>query len=450
MPIFTSQALGTVKGLGFSASTSSVPATQYFIAYIKNASYGVPPTQTTNIYVDADKNFYPLSNTTGTTRAGLIPKISYAGSLTSVKDVIYSVSFNNQAASYDASGNKYFAGYLSDASIEGYIVKITSGDVFSWQRNQSNSSLVLNRNLTVDPSGNVYICGYVTATTNRGFIAKYNSSGTLQWQKQYTPPDNTSDFYSIVANDSYLFVSGQVTGSSKGYIASINTTTGAVIWQIVFYDNTTYYNVNPYKMVIDSSNNIYIAGGIIPTNGYLDPFVMKVNSSGTIQWYKRWNVTGSLNERFYNLQIDKNETYLYAVGQGAETGTGYGNCIIFKIATSNGAVSWSRRFNNASGTSTNGNGVGVSSDAFYVAAATSDGTNQVNLVGVFPTDGTKTGTYTLGTLSIVYNTYAAGTEITTYTTGTATITVADAGITSTAKTSTVATNSSTLTGPTSI
>ena len=131
--------------------------------------------------------------------------------------------------------------YLNDRSGEIHIENFLTDD-------QAND-------VAFDASANMYVTGYTksnfTGTTNLGFtdcyVAKYTSTGTLTWRVQL---------------GTNLFDSCQA-------------------------------------VVVDSSNNVYVAGITQGTftgqsaYGNLDAFVLKLNSSGVQQWVRQFGTTGT-------------------------------------------------------------------------------------------------------------------------------------------------------------
>ena len=125
---------------------------------------------------------------------------------------------------YDSSGNEQFFRMVTGGSTAEYF-----------------------RGVAVDSSDNVYAVGTTNSNAQgggvMGLVVKWNSSGTLQWQRQ------------------------------------IGENTGA----------TWARSQNFYRVKVDSSDNIIVAGSHYTyntTNQGHEAFVMKFNSSGTIQWQR--------------------------------------------------------------------------------------------------------------------------------------------------------------------
>ena len=116
----------------------------------------------------------------------------------------------------------------------------------------------------VDSSNNVYFLASSTGSpsgTRGAFILKFNSSGTLQWQK----------------NIPLTFTINSFTQVWSGLHAT-------------------------------KSGDLYLKS---PTGG--DDAILKLNSSGTVQWLKSFNGTGG---NLYSLQTDEEENLWFHDGAG--------------------------------------------------------------------------------------------------------------------------------------
>lgn len=305
----------------------------------------------------------------------------------------------------------------------------------------------------LDSSFNYYQFGYGTndsGSTYYGITTKWNSSGTLQWIKSF-----------ILGNGSSMYNSGGGADSS-GNVYSIgwanNSGTPAQSTYVIKYNSSgtvQWVYIAPitsavcYSGSVDSSGNIIGVGNM--TNGsYQGAYLMKMNNAGTIQWQTAYSVTRS---SYFQGSTTDSSGNVYAVGTSAQTASPYYNRVILFKFNSSGTLQWQRRLYNASANvggsiqvvSTNSNGdvfVGftdVNSQYAYVAKYNSSGTiqwqrqvsvsgssgytkfdsiscsNDFVLVGVrlsgspvtpaylkLPVDGSKTGTYTLASRSVIY------------------------------------------------
>lgn len=190
----------------------------------------------------------------------------------------------------DSSDNIYVVGRTDNSSygspFTAIVFKLNSSGVIQWQRWLSSSSSDKFENVKVDSSGNVYCVGECRPQTHGNnladfLIAKYNSSGTLQWYRM-------------------------LGGTS---------------------------NDNGVDLVIDSSNNIYAAGYTGSDGaGSFDHYIVKYNSSGTLQWDKTYG--SSSTDRQYAIALNSSGNLL--VGGHVRFGS-YRNSLSI-VNSSTGAV----------------------------------------------------------------------------------------------------------------
>ena len=200
-------------------------------------------------------------------------------------------------------------------------------------------------NVVVDSLGNAYITGDFQNTVNFGsgnitssggkdiFIAKFDTTGSLEWVKTYG--DSSFDRGLDIAIDSsdniYVtgyfidtinFGGGNVTvtdpssGGSDLFVLKLNSS-GEFQW---VYTVGGSNNDNGKGIDVDSSGNVYISGifkdtvnfggGDITSYGNFDIFVLKLNSSGVLQWV--YHAGGTGNDQAYPISVDTNGNVLVA------------------------------------------------------------------------------------------------------------------------------------------
>ena len=246
-----------------------------------------------------------------------------------------------QAMDVDSSGNIYLAGTAgSYPTPTGIVVKIDTNGSITWQRGYqltqwSNSG----GNVSVDSSGNVY-CGFWYGPSNNDYadFAKYNSSGTIQWRLQITHP---TLYYNCrpgaIATDSSgnSYMGAHTYNSSFGwesYAIKVNSS-GTVQWQrkIAHASNSVFIS---YETFIDSSGNVYFYG--FQSASRRSPYLIKLNSSGSILWQKNIAVT---DNDLYPGHARFDGTYFYIQAWGTKVGDSYNKAWTLTIDTSGTIVS---------------------------------------------------------------------------------------------------------------
>ena len=218
------------------------------------------------------------------------------------------------------------------------------------------------RDIVVDDNDNVYACGS-GGNPGDAFIVKYNfqaSGSVIQWQKNI----------------------------SRG---------------------STYYEAIE-SLAVDTSGNVYGIGYSNPNGG--DGVILKFNSSGTLQWSKYIGNTGERST--YGIACDRDDN-VYVVGKDKTNQSPYRDFLIVKL-NSSGTVQWKRSFG-ATGRYSNGYAIAVDSQdnivvsgsVYFVPGTHTGGYDYQNLlIARFPSDGTGTGTYSLNGYSFVYQPTTAG------------------------------------------
>jgi hypothetical protein len=270
----------------------------------------------------------------------------------------------------------------------------------------SNSSTLVGWDIAVSDLANIYTCGYGGATAYP-LIVKYNSNGVAQWQKELAPALYTSSFYSCTIDTSEnIYLTGLYDASGSGTDVQLVVvkydSSGAVTWQktldhatlnIGIYSSITndgvgnlyvnsqlnsqptIYKYNSsgtlqwnFKLTISNVSMAYSSGSIVldsSSNSFIIGYqgspeyaiIVKVNSSGTLQWIKKLShASNGLN--FYGIAIDSNDE-MYAVGY---VGTTDSQALIVKYDTS-GAVVWQSTLSSSG------------EDMYFVAAACDENDN---------------------------------------------------------------------------
>ena len=272
----------------------------------------------------------------------------------------------------DSYNNVYLAGDTSSFGA-GYsdmvLVKYDSSGVQQWYRTWGGSDWDSGYGVAVDLSNSVYITG---ETRNFGagvsdiVLVKYDSSGVQQWNRTWGA-GNWSYGYGV-AVDSFNSV----------YLAGSTFNFGAGLYDMVLvkYDSSGLQQWNRtwggsdwdsgYGVAVDSSNNVYLAGGTESFEaGLIDMVLVKYDSSGLQQWNRTWG--GNDRDYSYGVAVDSSNN-VYLAGGTESFGTGDEDMVLVKYDSS-GVQQWNRTWGGTDGDI--GYGVAVdSSDSVYLAGGT--------------------------------------------------------------------------------
>jgi len=315
------------------------------------------------------------------------------------------------AQTTDASGNIYSTGIFSStidfnpgsgilnlSSVGGsdiFIQKLDRNGNFLWAKKIGGIWGDQAYDIAVDNSGNVFITGGFRNTVDfdpgtgvynlvadntiqsyAAFILKLNSSGDFQWARKASTvsygtgvdTDNSGNVYVTGYIQNWVdFGTTSIAGEIFFWKLDAN---GTQQWAKALDDtNGSSLQAGIHGLKVDGTGNIYLTGRFDETQdfqpgtgtvnlvavGGSDAFLLKLNTSGTLQWVKQFGSTGS--ETGYALHLDaSNQIYITGTFQGItdldpSSGTGTysfasnGGTDVFVIKLNSlGNVIWGRGF----------------------------------------------------------------------------------------------------------
>jgi hypothetical protein len=258
--------------------------------------------------------------------------------------------YGNVAA--DSSGNMFTGGYYNVGGVNySVLAAYNSSGVYQGDTRPSGIGVAaFIPGIAVDSSNNVY-CIQVGSTGGECYIVKMSYSGgtfTKTWAMYFGGSgsfnvDRWSRWITVVG--SYVYVCITPGGSPIAtYVYKLNASNGSLVWGR--YLNSANNQNKATGISVDSSDNVYIFGyaRTVYPETYFRPYVVKLNSAGTTQFRR---------------EIYSNVT----------------------------TASW---YTGGSSADNNGN-MSMSMTDF-----------NVSYFMKFPTDGSKTGTYSVGGTTLTY------------------------------------------------
>ena len=284
----------------------------------------------------------------------------------------------------DGDGNVYTSG-MSDSDI--FVVKHDKDGTEQWQRliNTNSSEKV---GVGLDNSNNVYVVGDTNVSSQGSLdfhITKFNSSGTEQWQRGLGGSGIEQFFgHSTTDSSGNTYGAGYTTSAGQGtfaqYLVKWNSS-GTVQWQRTLSMSGQHTGRD---VALDSSGNVYMCGeSDLGTLNNTNLTLAKWTSNGTHQWtrYLRGSSYGEVGDA---VAVDSSDN-IYVCGSTSSQGAGSNDLLLVKY-NSSGSVQW-RHTLGGSG-SDEGKGVAVdSSDNVYVCGttrSTSNGTRYIMIAKIDP------------------------------------------------------------------
>lgn len=188
----------------------------------------------------------------------------------------------------DSMGNIYVAGE-SDGDV--LVLKYNSSGTRLWHQTYDGpaNERETTEAIAIDTSGNVYIAAVtnnITTTREDFCLIKYNTNGVFQWVRiqdgGYGDYDSVTGL--VVDSQGNVTIMGEP-GTPSG-ISQIMTlqynSTGTLRWSQVYESPSGVY-LWPYKIRVDASDNIYIAG-VYSDSGNDDIFILKYDTFSTPIW----------------------------------------------------------------------------------------------------------------------------------------------------------------------
>lgn len=204
-----------------------------------------------------------------------------------------------------------------------------------------------------DRGANCYITGYSwgsNSTKEDYATQKYNSDGVLQWTARYDGPGHNIDMASAIAIDTNgnVYVTGWSRTSSdygsEDYCTIKYNSAGQQQW-VARYNGALadcYYYDYAKSIVVDNAGNVYVTGYSWGNDDVEDDYLtLKYNSSGTLQWAKRYNGPSGMSDIAYSVAVDPSGN-VYVTGGSQTNNKGY-DMLTIKY-NSAGAQQWTQRY----------------------------------------------------------------------------------------------------------
>jgi hypothetical protein len=282
----------------------------------------------------------------------------FANSIQQTTDGGYIVAGYSLSNDGDVTGNYGFVDF--------WVVKIDSTGTIEWQKCLGGTGDDGGYSIQQTTDGGFIVAGYSSSTDgdvtgNHGsgdyWVVKLSSTGTITWQKSLGGTGNdearsiqqTTDGGYIVAGHSNS-INGDVTGnhgSGDNWVVKLSST-GTITWQKSLggtgWDGATSIQQTTDGGYIVAGSSSSTDGDVTGNHGGVDYWVVKLASTGTIEWQKSLGGTGS--EAAVSIQQTTDGGFIVAglseSTNGDVTGNhGYDDYWVVKL-TNTGAITWQK------------------------------------------------------------------------------------------------------------
>jgi hypothetical protein len=224
-----------------------------------------------------------------------------------------------------------------------FIVKLDGSGTIQWTTTVGGAGDDIAYSIVQTADGGFTAAGYTLsfgAGTYDIYIAKLDANGTLQWNKTVGGIGGDQAKFIIRTTDGGFAAAGHTASYGAGgidmYLVKLDAS-GTTQWS-----SSVGGTANDYGLcAIQTADGGYILTGYTAGSfgaGASDMFIAKFNSSGTLQWSRTVGGTGS--EIAWSIMQNTDGSYVAAGGTGS-FGTGALDAYIVKLSTS-GSLQWSR------------------------------------------------------------------------------------------------------------
>ncbi|HEY3251758.1 MAG TPA: SBBP repeat-containing protein [Ignavibacteria bacterium] len=245
--------------------------------------------------------------------------------------LLWSRTFNGGFSHWDEAVDILFCPSTSSIIVTGFTeyqntcfdivtLKYSLQGELQWVKIYHHPGSVSNKpkGLKADGAGNIYLTGFTCQSQADFLTIKYDQNGTLLWADTYSGIINNSIDEScgiFISESGNIYITGGSSGNPQN-LGSLDFATikyssnGARQW-IARYDGEVNKNDVPANLVVDSQENVYVAGKsqIDPLNSNYEYIVIKYNGGGTTEWTDHYRNSSS-SEAMALTVDDQNNIYV--------------------------------------------------------------------------------------------------------------------------------------------
>lgn len=224
----------------------------------------------------------------------------------------------------DPSGNVYSVGYTEcpDAGTDIVIIKYNPNGQQLWATRSGlggddypRCALLVN--------GYIYVTGWnmLPQGNKRVVTIKCDLSGNITNMLYYDRAAGDYGNSIAVDNSGNMYVVGRTdTLGNQKYLVIKYSSSGTKLWDYTYVGNQSGTFDEALSVKIDQNSNVFVSGYTSQLNINYDYLTMKFNSTGTLQWVKRYNGPVNKDDKPIGLVLDANSN-VYVTGYSFSNNT---------------------------------------------------------------------------------------------------------------------------------
>jgi len=251
---------------------------------------------------------------------------------------------NGRSIAIGPGGRIYVAGttFATGSSFDQYalILAYNSSGTLLWQRTWRNDTIGSWASaIAVDPvSGDIYVTGGSTVTGGGGgasnaFVLKFDSSGNTLWQEHWTALYSRGSAITVDGSAN-VYVAGNTI--NQFFLLKLDPA-GRIVWQLLWTPPLSSYYYDANTLSVDSFGNVYLSADTYPSSGY-NVDLLKFSPTGSLVWQKTWGGLGS--DKAEGGTIDS-ANHFYVTGSTTSYIAGSKYPFLLKIDSS-GSIVWQK------------------------------------------------------------------------------------------------------------
>jgi len=345
-----------LTGTGSASTTTDSNGTYQFTG-LSNGSYVITPSKAGYVFTPTSRSV-SISNANITGQDFGATAVNWAKTYGGGNDDVAHSIQQTLDSGFIVAGETYSFGVVN-ADI--WVFKLNSNGAIQWEKTYGGSGYDFARSIRQTSDGGYIVAGETSSfgANTEVWVLKLDADGNIQWQKTYGGPNydiahsiqQTSNGGFIVAGETNSFGSGDY----DVWVLKLDSN-GIVEWQTRYGgsgDDIAY-------SIQQTSDGGYIVAGETGSfgAGLADFWVLKLNSSGVIEWQKTYG--GLDDDVAHSIQQTTPDGGYIVAGETESFGAGFADFWVLKL-DSNGDVVWQKTY---------GGGL---DDKAYTVQQTSDG-----------------------------------------------------------------------------